>query len=94
MADVLNNFQLDKRGAKKKISKLISCAAPFSKSSIVFSENHQKSPFRFIFDFIRTSRITLRKFLSIYANVKRRRFTNIRPEIRQGIITKKNLLRF
>ena len=29
MADVLNNFQLDKRGAKKEISKLISCAAPF-----------------------------------------------------------------
>jgi hypothetical protein len=81
MADVLNNFQLDKRGAKKEISKLISCAAPFSKSSIVFSENQQKSPFCFIFDFIRTSRITLRKFMSIYVNGKRRRFTNIRPEI-------------
>ena len=77
MADVLNNFQLDKRGAKKEISKLIS----FLKSSIVFSENQQKSPFCFIFDFIRTSRITLRKFLSIYVNGKRRRFTNIRPEI-------------
>ena len=45
MADVLDNFQLDKKGAKKEISKLISCAAPFSKSSIVFSENHQKLAF-------------------------------------------------
>ena len=45
MADVLNNFHLDKRGAKKEISKLISCAAPFSKSSTVFSENHKKLAF-------------------------------------------------
>ena len=44
MADV-RNFHLDKRKAKKEISKLISCAAPFSKSSTVFMENHKNSAF-------------------------------------------------